>query len=334
MKNWKKAGLTALAGSLVAFSANAGALSVSGSAKVTYTGDTGKNDTGGNNASAGVDGQRWGMARGITFTGSGEMDNGWNMTVSQTLLAGAQSAGAITLDMGDAGTLVYQQTTGSLGIGKIDDMMPTASEEVWDGIDTNGTVASGGVTGKVSGGAAGFNYSNTMGMATINVGYGPKGQTGGSDGGNTGAGGNASSTSIAVQLSPMDGLSLGAGTGEVGSTGTVGEVNDHSTYYATYTWGPVTAGYQHSEIDMYNTSSDYESEGYGILFAVNDEISISYGERDTELSGDAQEEQMEGIGASYTMGSMSLAFHKNKGTNVGQSTQESEHTEIALSFSF
>ena len=56
MKNWKKAGLTALAGSLVAFSANAGELAVSGSAKITYTGDTGKNDTGGANASPGVDG--------------------------------------------------------------------------------------------------------------------------------------------------------------------------------------------------------------------------------------------------------------------------------------
>jgi len=333
MKNWKKAGLTALAGSLVAFSANAGELAVSGSAKVTYTGDTGKNDTSAANESPGVDGARWGMARGITFTGTGEMDNGWNMTVSQTLLAATQSAGAVTLDMGDAGTLVYQQTTGSLGIGKIDDMMPTASEEVWDGIDTNGTSTDGGVTGKVSGGAAGFNYSNTMGMATINVGYGPKGQSGGSDGANSGTGGNVSSTSVTLQITPMDGLSVGIGSGEVGST-TIGQTNDHDTYYATYTWGPITAGYQHSEIDMYNTSADYESDGFGVLFAVNDEISISYGERDTTKSGTANEEQIEGIGASYTMGSMSLAFHKNKGTNVAQSSAESEHTEIALSFSF
>ena len=334
MTNWKKAGLTALAGSLVAFSANAGELSVSGSAKITYTGDTGKEDTSGANASPGVDGQRWGMGRGITFSGSGEMDNGWNMTLSQTLLAGAQSAGTVTLDMGDAGTLLYQQTSGSLGIGKIDDMMPTASEEVWDGIDTNGTSSAGGVTGKVSGGVNGFNYSNTVGIVTLDIGYDPKGQAGGSDGANAGTGGNVSSTSVAIQFSPMDGLNIGAGTGEVGNTTTVGEVNDHETYFATYTWGPITAGYQHSEIDMYNTSSDYESDGFGILFAVNDELSISYGERDTELSGDAQEEQMEGIGASYTMGSMSLALHKNKGTNVAQSTAESEHTEIALSFSF
>ena len=45
-----------------------------------------------------------------------------------------------------------------------------------------------------------------MGMATINVGYGPKGQGGGSDGANTGAGGNISSTSVTLQITPMDGL--------------------------------------------------------------------------------------------------------------------------------
>ena len=37
MKNWKKAGLTALAGSLVATSAFAGAMTVSGTANLTYT---------------------------------------------------------------------------------------------------------------------------------------------------------------------------------------------------------------------------------------------------------------------------------------------------------
>ena len=47
MDNIKKIGLSALAGSLVAFSAaNAGSLSVSGAAKFTYTGDSGNEDLG------------------------------------------------------------------------------------------------------------------------------------------------------------------------------------------------------------------------------------------------------------------------------------------------
>ena len=62
MTNLKKVGLTALAGSLVATSAFAGALSVSGSAKFTYTADTGANDNS-------TDGNRFGMAQGLSFSG-------------------------------------------------------------------------------------------------------------------------------------------------------------------------------------------------------------------------------------------------------------------------
>ena len=60
MNNLKKIGLTALAGSLVATSAYAGAMSVSGSAKVTYQG--GKGDSAANPYS---------NSKGITFSGSG-----------------------------------------------------------------------------------------------------------------------------------------------------------------------------------------------------------------------------------------------------------------------
>ena len=133
MTNWKKAGLTALAGSLVAFSANAGDLSVSGSATITYTGNTGAQDGRGGTATDGHDGQRWGLGRTISFTGSGEMDNGWTVTLTQSLAAGAVSGNGVSLDMGDMGTLDYQNSTAARGIGKIDDVMPTAHEEVWDG---------------------------------------------------------------------------------------------------------------------------------------------------------------------------------------------------------
>ena len=54
MNNLKKIGLSALAGSLVAISANAAELSVSGSVEVTYTdtGGTGGNEVTGNSFGA------------------------------------------------------------------------------------------------------------------------------------------------------------------------------------------------------------------------------------------------------------------------------------------
>jgi outer membrane protein OmpU len=48
MNKFKKVGLSALAGSLAAFAANAGELAVSGSAEVTYHNDSGSSDTTGN----------------------------------------------------------------------------------------------------------------------------------------------------------------------------------------------------------------------------------------------------------------------------------------------
>ena len=68
MKTWKKAGLTALAGSLVATSAFAGAITVSGSANLTYTGETGAQDSASAAAQMnGVEGQRWGMNKTISL---------------------------------------------------------------------------------------------------------------------------------------------------------------------------------------------------------------------------------------------------------------------------
>jgi len=336
MTNWKKAGLTALAGSLVAFSANAGDLSVSGSATLTYAGKSGAQD--GTSSSAtldGHDGQRWGMGRTISFTGSGEMDNGWTVTLSQSLTAGGVSGNSISLDMGDMGTLDYQNSTAARGIGKIDDVMPTAHEEVWDGVDVNGTVAGGGITGKVSGGADGFNYSKSADMFTVNIGYHPKGQNGATGGAVTGSGANNSALSATVELDPMDGLKIGAGWGEQGSTTSTGYDNDHSTYYATYAWGGFTVGYQVSEIDMYNTTADYDRDAYGISYAVNDDLSISYGSSETDLGGNATDAEIDGWSASYTMGSMSFTVHRNKGSGVGHAaSMSSEHTEASVSFAF
>ena len=69
MNNIKKIGLTALAGSLVATSAFAGAMSVSGSAKVTYASNGEESVTGCTPFT---------NSKGITFSGSGELDNGFN----------------------------------------------------------------------------------------------------------------------------------------------------------------------------------------------------------------------------------------------------------------
>ena len=334
MKNWKKAGLTALASSLVATSAFAGAVSVSGTAGLTYTGNTGAQD--GESGQKGQDGSRWGLNKSLSFSGSGEMDNGWTVSISQTLKDGSSTGLGMTLDMGEMGSLNYEADTGARGIGKIDDVMPTANEEVWDGIDVNGSASGGGVSGKVSGGGSGFHYAKSMDMFAIGFGYTPKGGSTSANGGTSGAGGKSSSVSGTLVVDPMDGLQLGIGIGTVGNTTTPGQTDDHQTWYITYVYGPVTFGVQQSEIETYGSStSNDESMGWSILYAVNDDMSVSYGQRENEDDQTTVDEEISGWSASYTMGSMSFVAHRNKGTGVGNtSNSESEHTEIGVTFAF
>jgi outer membrane protein OmpU len=342
MKTWKKVGLTALAGSLVATSAFAGAVTVSGSANLTYTGNTGANDTAngsstGTNA-AGVDGSRWGLNKTLGFAGSGEMDNGWTVSISTTLSNASSSAISLALDMGDAGSLNYEGGTSQRGIGKIRDMLPSADEGFDNGMDANGTVAGGTVSGRVSGGGTGFHYSKAMDMIEIGVGYSPKGSSGSAAGSVAGAGGGASSVSAFVKIDPMDGLEIGFGTGETaGSAADNSQTNDHSTAYISYVYGPLTVAYQVSEIDTYTAAiSDDESTNWGVLYAVNDEMSISYHDHVNEdsLNG-ATDEEVTGWGASYTVGSMTFKAHRNHGDNLGNAaSMESEHTEVGVTFAF
>ena len=339
MKTWKKAGVTALAGSLVATSAFAGAMTVSGTANLTYTGNTGAQDTG--SAAAvhnGVDGARWGINKSISFSGSGEMDNGWTVSVSNTLSNGSSSGIGMTIDMGDAGSLNYEASTGQRGIGKIRDMMPSADEGFDNGLDANGTNTGGGVSGRVSGGASGFHYSKAMDMIEIGLGYAPKGGSTNGSGGVSGTGAGASAVSAFIKIDPMDGLEIGFGTGETqaASSGDKSQTDDHSTAYVSYVYGPLTVAYQVSEIDTYtSTQSDDESTRWGVLYAVNDEMSISYHDHVNDDSTVTTDEEVTGWSASYTVGSMTFKAHTNHGDGIGNTaSNESEHTEVGVTFAF
>ena len=57
---------------------------------------------------------------------------------------------------------------------------------------------------------------------------------------------------------------------------------------------------------------------WGVLYAVNDELSISYQDHTNEDSvNTATDEEATGWSASYTVGSMTFKAHRNKGTNLG-----------------
>ena len=326
MTNLKKIGLTALAGSLVASTAFAGALSVSGGAKMSYTADTGNEDLH-------TDGNRFGLQKSIGFTGSGELDNGHTVSLAHYMATtGALSSTILTYDMGDMGKLKYHEQSAAMGIEVIDDLMPTADEEIWNGLDTEGSSET--PNGRVSHGGTGFNYTySAMDGLQVDVGYAPKTTSDArDDGANQGEGAIRSSSSIAIQYTGVEGAKIFLGTG---SAGAGANDSDLDTYGFTYAMGPVTIGAQHSEIDYSTASSDLEQDSMGISFAVNDNLSISYGMSETEKDGSTVSQDLTGMSVGYSMGGITIKAHSNKGENLQQTAaNESEHTEIAVSFAF
>ena len=321
MTNLKKIGLTALAGSLVATSAFAGALSVSGGAKMSYTGKAGNEDVA-------EMGNRFGIQKSMSFAGSGELDNGHTVSLTHVMAAeGTQSSSILTYDMGDMGSLTYHDTSAALGIYKIDDMMPTADEEIWNGVG-------GTPVGRVSGPGTGFNYTNTsFDGVRVDIGYSPK-SAGASadDGAGSGVGGIKSSRSIAIQYSGIEGANIFIGTATNGATATTEK--DLDTYGFTYAMGPITVGAQQSETDLTTANSDLEKTAYGIAFAVNENLSISYGASETEKEGSSVDQELSGYSIGYSMGGITIKAHANKGENVANAAAEHDHTEIAVSFAF
>ena len=327
MNNFKKVGLTALAGSLAAISAQAAEMSVSGATVLTYTSADGTE----------VTGNPYGMKTNLSFTASGEV-NGYNVSYMQTSkdkFAGMSSA-RLSIDMGDMGTLAFDQGSGS-GLGTIDDKTPTAAEEIWDGIDTDGTNGSYGLVG-AAGASGTWNYIKTLGGVTFNGAARKGSATKNSDGATSGAGQGAWDFALTGTGDDYGapGLAWGLGYGEKDVKNLTDE---HSTVFANYTAGMATFGYQLSQIVVgANGGTDQNVDAWGLAVNVNDNLSISYGERDVEFDNPSAAnvtEKGEGIAVAYTMGSIKIAGNMNEvSDNDGTAASNDEMTEIAVSFAF
>ena len=308
MTNLKKIGLTALAGSMAAIGyAQAGDLSVSGTARMEYQSTT---------ASDGNSADSFAQNTSITFSGSGELDNG--MTVSYMSLQAASnvSSQSVILDMGDMGILSMANYDVA-GIGTIADKVPNGGEQPWDDLGTHGDPANGIAdphTGNILG------YKTTAAGATITAAMNYEQ--------------SEPTTSVAVSYTVMDGLEIGGGLATDMSA--VDTEDDIETMYVKYTMGGISVGYQDTTVSPETASTDVERSAYGISFAVNENLSIGYGVSDTEYESSAitLDEENTGIGIAYTSGGMKPGIINNTKDNANGSAGEDEMTEFQLTFAF
>jgi len=327
MNTFKKIGLTALAGSLVATSVFAGEMAVTGSAGIGLA-----------NQDKLTKGNGFSMYDEVNFKGSGEMDNGFTVAVSMQLDNNAQQASgnnmdnrSVTIGMGDMGTVTFSGHGGSSAFSAVDDVMPTAYGEAWDILSTTTTggvaletavAKKGSIGGTTSDNMLSYNNSSLVDGLSVTASYVPSNATQ-----------KESIVSLAVAYTGVEGLTVGYAQDDNGLAGT--SAIDYDTMYVKYAYGPVTAGYQESSQDADGVTNDDEVTAMGVTYAVSDSLSIGYTVSEYNDDDNTTDEESTSINFSYTMGSMTLAgAHVTVDNQGADSAAINDTSGYALDLSF
>ena len=325
--NIKKIGLTALAASLVSVSANAGAISVSGGASMNVTGHTGE----------GRDvGTSFTMGNQLTFTGSGELDNGMNVSVSFVIDQGDDTDAAngpfdshsVTVSSDAMGSLTLAGEGGTTATGAIN---KSAAGNLWDAFDGLGTLNlvdfSADLMTTVSAGTNGFMYTSpelAEGLTLVGS-YVPQ------------ASSRESGTGYGINYTGFDGLTLNYASQDIVGT-TTALSGDLDVMKASYVYGSFTGTISNSDYSTGTAASNSETDSYAVSYSVTDELSITYGS-ETHVSGTAgdQDAEITGISFSYTSGGMTLSGSMKDGENLSYTTatvEDREQWTLGASFAF
>ena len=307
MNKLKKVGLTALGTALVSTAAFAGDLAVTGGATITWVGqdntDTGNGFT---------------MNDTLTFTGSGELDNGWAITYTTALDNDATDVNSIKIatDMGD---LTFHGEGGSGPIGAWDDVMPSANEESYANV-------AGTPTGPDAGAAEANSFTyvlpEIMENLTAQLYYVPS----------DAAAGDA--LEYGFKYTGVEGLELGFAQGD--SDVTLTNSIESTNLYAKYTYDSFVFGVQDNSTDYASGSTDRDFRAYGISYAISDEISVSYGVSTVEHENTSLVDQdASAVSFSYTSGGLTFAGSHAKVDNVGgTAATDNSGYELVATFAF
>jgi outer membrane protein OmpU len=322
MNKYKKIGLTALAGSLVATSAFAGELGVSGSASmnVEHT----------NGGAANV-GKTFSMGNSVKFSGSGELDNGMTVSLSFELDQGdddtasnaAYSGGpfdghSVSISSDTLGKLTLSGEGGKSSTALYD---TSAAGDLWDNYD-----AEDGIEPEETGTADNmllYTLPSFVDGLSLNASYEPT------------KGGVASATQFGASYSGIDGLTVSYATGDDSdaqsdpSTGTV--------LKASYAYGPVTLAYSDYEYDKTGNTGSIDMNGYKVTYTVTDELSLAYASEELDQVGKAETAEYDEISVSYTTGGMTLSASMGEAENrdgTTTATMDNERWYLGASFAF
>jgi outer membrane protein OmpU len=318
MNNFRKIGLTALAGSLIASAAVAGDLAVTGAAEMAVK-----------NHSHDSNGKTVSMVNSVNFAGSGETDGGLTVGLSFELDQGSGSGTGpfdnhkVSVGSDTLGTLTVHGHGGSNSAAAID---ATAAGDLWD----NTLGISSGTSGNKPKSGAGGNNLVVYTLPALADGVAITGSYS-SDGAN-----NEGSGALGLVYTGIEGLTVSVGTSEDNSV--VAENADYTTMKVAYAYGSITAGISSSEYDHTTAANDQEVKSWNLAYTVSDSISVSYGQEKIENNLDTADIETDGITASYTSGGMTVSAKRVNADNVdGSSTgvnNDRSMFKLAASFAF
>ena len=334
-------------------SANAGELSVSGTAKATYNILSGKTNVG----------KGLGVTNELNFTAAGELDNGYTWSYSMELDPNAvavDNAGA----QNDDTKLTLGTPYGTLGVfiseGGLD-VEDAASQSVYSrptdmgdpsATEDNFTIDSyNNVQYHTPADLLPFGISAKIAYAPdlTDTSAGSSGNNAGAVSTNAAAFVGENATEVQVKAAPLDGLAIGASYFEFDGNGMAksDQGAESGAYYATYATGPVSIGYSKAykapllADGAYATTTNvdyYDQTNYSIAFAASDELSVSY-ERETSeanyVNDSSTEQESSAVQVAYTMGGMTIALSHGSHDNVGYvDAANQDQTLFAVTMAF
>jgi outer membrane protein OmpU len=338
MNKLTKIGASALCGSLAAVSAaNAGEMTVAGGVDMSWISLPKQNV-----------GNPIGIGSNLTFSGSGELDNGWSVayTVANTNAQAFSNANVVVTIPG-LGDLRIDGGVSGTGIDRMDDMTPNVWEEAY-GTGLGHTIDT--VAGASTGAGIEFTPSGTPDGLTARFNYSPAaGGSGSADKGGSADDGSVKKSAWDVSLEAssdilgVDGLTLYGGFAQTEIFQDSAAYNDDAeeqTVGIKYAAGSFTLGYQWSEEEngRATTATKYTNDGYGITFSINDDLSVGYNHYESEQTSTTNvTEEASSLQLAYTMGGATIRIAESNGDNIGYCTdanKDLDATTVSVSLAF
>ena len=327
MNNFKKIGMTALAASLVSTSVFAGEVTVAGGASINFENYTGiaKNST-----------KSFSMGNQLTFSGSGELDNGMTVAISFVLDQGDDTAIAsgpfdshsVSISSDALGTLKFHGEGGDNAQSAVGD---TAAGNIWDNFDTRVTGAATLSESRSGNNIMHYTLPSLVDDLTVAVSYTPA------------TGEDESDSAYALTYAGVEGLSVSYGHGSadgqsVGAGGTATNA-DTTSMKASYAIGSFTLAYSDHDHDSTTDTSDQTATSWKVSYTVSDELSVTYGtdSLNNNATADTSDAEYTKITAAYTSGGMTVSANYQEANEMSYTTATNEDEEyygLSLSFAF